>query len=185
MSLALVATLLALGAAPAPPDPHSFGNPQAVRPKHLSLDLTLSFEGRVASGSCELQLEYLDREAASHLDLDSEDLRVARVVDPATGRDLPFVLEPAVTPLGQRLRITLPSPRPERVRVAYETSPSASALQWLEPRQTRSGKMPFLFTQGQAIHARSWIPSVDSPGVRTTYDAVVRVPRGMTVVMSA
>jgi leukotriene-A4 hydrolase len=172
-------------AASAGADPHSFGNPEAVRPRHLSLDLTLSFSRKVASGSCELQLEYLDREAASHLDLDSEDLRIARILDPSTGKELPFVVEPAVKLLGERVRITLPSPRPERVRVDYETAPSASALQWLEPRQTTSGKLPFLFTQGEAIHARSWIPTMDSPGVRVTYDAVVHVPPGMNVVMSA
>jgi leukotriene-A4 hydrolase len=182
MSALLLSLLLAT---PVAADPHSFGNPEAVRPTHLSLDLTLSFTRRVASGWCELQLEYLDRNAASHLDLDSEDLHIARITDPSTGKELPFVVEHPVKLLGERVRITLPSPRPESVRVDYETSPSASALQWLEPRQTTSGKMPFLFTQGEAIHARSWIPTMDSPGVRVTYDAVVHAPPGMNVVMSA
>ena len=181
------AALFALSvAAPATgPDPHSFGNPQAVRPKHLSLDLTLHFEERIVRGACELELEYAEGQAATYLDLDSEGLKVEKVLDPQSGRELPFMLEPAAPPLGQRLRITLLPGKPRRVRVVYETSPSAGALQWLEPRQTTSGKMPFLFTQGQAIHARSWIPTMDSPGVRSTYDAVVHVPAGMNVVMSA
>jgi len=179
----LLGALLAL--AVAAPDPHSLGNPQAVRPRHLSLDLTLRFEEKAVGGACELELEYVDPEAATHLDLDTENLRVEKVLDPATGKALPFVVEPPARSLGQRLRIALLPDRPRRVRVAYQTSPSASALQWLEPRQTTSGRMPFLFTQGQAIHARSWIPTMDSPGVRATYDAVVRVPAGMRVVMSA
>ena len=103
----------------------------------------------------------------------------------AGGRPLAFLLEPAVPNLGQRLRITLPAPPPAKVAIRYRTSPEASALQWLGPRQTTSGRMPFLFTQSQAIHARSWIPLVDSPGVRLTYDAVIRAPKGMHVVMSA
>ena len=183
----LLGALLGLALATSGPaaDPHSFGNPQVVRPRHLDLDLTLDFAARVVRGSCVLELDYLDREGASHLDLDSENLKLERVVDPASGRELPFVLGPSEPPLGQRLRITLPTPRPDRVRVVYETSPSASALQWLEPRQTTSGKRPFLFTQGQAIHARSWIPTMDSPGVRATYAAVVHAPPGTLVVMSA
>ena len=48
-----------------------------------------------------------------------------------------------------------------------------------------SGKQPFLFTQSQSIHARSWVPCMDSPGVRLTYEAVVRVPVGATAVMAA
>jgi aminopeptidase N len=71
------------------------------------------------------------------------------------------------------------------VIVEYRTGPEAAALQWLEPAQTTSGRLPFLFTQSEAIHARSWIPCIDSPGARVTYDATVHVPPGMTAVMSA
>ena len=120
---------------------------------------------------------------ARHLDLDTRGLTIESVT--AGGRPLAFMLEPAVPNLGQRLRITLPAPPPAKVAIRYRTSPDATALQWLGPRQTTSGRMPFLFTQSQAIHARSWIPIVDSPGVRVTYDAVIHAPKGMQVVMSA
>jgi aminopeptidase N len=176
---------LALLLAGAGADVHSLGNPEAVRPTHLALDLTLRFESRTIAGAAELTLEDAARPPAPHLDLDTRDLKVARVSDAATGRALEFALGEPVPHLGRRLRVTLGSPRPRRVRIEYETSPGASALQWLEPRQTTSGRMPFLFTQSQAIHARSWIPCMDSPAVRTTYEAVVRAPAGMTAVMSA
>jgi leukotriene-A4 hydrolase len=176
--------LLTLAAAAPATDVHSLGNPAEVRTTHLSLDLRLRFEDKTIAGTTGLTLSY-PKGPADHLDLDTRDLKIKKVTALPSGRDLPFTLQPPVPHLGQRLRITLPRPAPRRVRVEYETSPQASALQWLEPRQTTSGKLPFLFTQSQAIHARSWIPCQDSPGVRVTYDAVVRAPAGMTVVMSA
>lgn len=166
-------------------DPHSLANPEAVRPTHLALDLTVDFEARRVRGSVEITLEYAKDADTRVLALDSQDLEIARVTDPKTGAALPFALDPAVPVLGRRLRITLPEPRPERVRIDYQTGPSAGALQWLEARQTTSGKLPFLFTQSESIYARSWIPCADTPGVRVTYDAVVHVPSGMTAVMSA
>jgi leukotriene-A4 hydrolase len=165
-------------------DVHSLGNPDVVRPRHVSLDLALDFEHKVVTGAATLDLSYPAGAAkATHLDLDTRGLVIDSVA--AGARPLKFALQPPVEHLGQRLRITLPAPPPKAVTVTYRTSPDASALQWLEPRQTTSGRMPFLFTQSQAIHARSWIPIVDSPGVRVTYDAVVHAPKGMRVVMSA
>jgi leukotriene-A4 hydrolase len=178
LSLILAAALPAV-------DAHSLANPQMVRPTHLALDLTVRFEDKTLRGRADLSVEYPQGEAgASTLDLDTRDLTVESVTN-AAGKPLAFALEPPVKLLGQRLRITLPEPRPKQVRVAYRTSPKATALQWLDPRQTTSGKQPFLFTQSQSIHARSWVPCMDSPGVRLTYEAVVRVPVGATAVMAA
>jgi len=165
-------------------DVHSLGNPAIARPTHVSLDLALDFDRKVVTGSASLDLDYPGGpDKARHLDLDTRGLTIESVT--AGRRAVAFLLEPAVPNLGQRLRITLPLPPPRRVTIRYRTGPESSALQWLGPKQTTSGRMPFLFTQSQAIHARSWIPIADSPGVRVTYDAIVRVPKGMRVVMSA
>ena len=176
--MVILALLLAVA------DVHSLGNPDVARPTHVSLDLSLDFGKKVVSGTAALDLSYPGGPAAArHLDLDTRGLVIESVT--AGGRPLAHALEPAVPNLGQRLRITLPAPPPARLEIRYRTGPDASALQWLTPQQTTSGKMPFLFTQSQAIHARSWMPITDSPGVRVTYDAVVRAPKGMEVVMSA
>ena len=177
--------LLAAAATTTPArDVHSFGNPDEVRPTHIALDLALDFPRKVITGAATLTLSYPSTAPVKELRLDTRDLTIQGVTAEG-GAALPFALGAAVPFLGQPLVITLPAPPPRQVRIAYVTSPQASALQWLEPRQTTSGKLPFLLTQSEAIHARSWIPCMDSPGVRVTYEAVVRVPPGITAVMSA
>src|SRR3546814_7861746 len=64
-------------------------------------------------------------------------------------------------------------------------SPEAAALQWLDPMQTAGKEYPYLFTQSQAILARSWIPCQDSPGIRFSYSAKVQVPKDLIALMSA
>src|SRR5688572_4273669 len=165
-------------------DIHSFGNPAAERVTHASLDLTLDFAARSAYGTVELALTRTDRTAP--LVLDTYELAIEAVTS-AAGTNLTWRLgEPAAgaerfgRPLTIRLRHS-----DERVRIRYRTSPAAEAMQWLQPAQTAGGRQPFLFTQGQSILTRSWIPLQDSPGVRITYDARVRCPGELTVVMSA
>ena len=178
--------VLVLAAALPAPDAHSLANPAVVRPTHVALDLTVGFADKTIRGEALLTLEYPQgEEKADHLDLDTRELRIEEVTDETTHQPLTFTLEAPVKLLGQRLRIALPQRRPAQVRIAYRTVPEATALQWLEPRQTTSGKLPFLFTQSQSIHARSWVPCMDSPGVRLTYEAVIRVPSGTTAVMAA
>jgi len=86
--------------------------------------------------------------------------------------------------LGSRLRITL-SLGARAVTISYTTSPHASALQWLSAAQTAGGKQPFLFSQCQAIHARSVVPLQDTPRVRVTYTAQLTVPVQLRGLMAA
>src|SRR5690606_12957248 len=94
----------------------------------------------------------------------------------AVGASDPILGEPLVVHLAAGV---------DTIVIDYETAPDAAAVQWLTPEQTSGGRLPFLFTQGQAILTRTWVPTQDSPGSRQTYEAVVRVPRGMRSVMSA
>jgi leukotriene-A4 hydrolase len=164
-----------------PVDEHSFSEPQRVRVTHVALDLELDFDARRASGSATLALERSDRSAP--LVLDTQGLEIQRVLG-GDGGERRFELGQGRAGFGAPLSIALEA-ADEQVSVHYRTAPDAAAMQWLAPEQTAGGAQPFLFTQGQAVLTRTWIPLQDSPGVRVTYEARVRAPRDLTVVMSA
>jgi leukotriene-A4 hydrolase len=166
-------------------DYHSYANPRDVRVRHVALDLDVLFPEKVLRGSATLTLDRVNGDKP--LILDSRDLKLSRVdasSDGNTWSPASFQVGSADRILGSPLTITLPA-KASQVRIFYETVPSASGLQWLSPEQTAGKKHPFLFTQSEAIHARSWIPSQDSPGVRVTYSAKIHVPKGLRAVMSA
>ena len=59
------------------------------------------------------------------------------------------------------------------LKIFYSTTPKCTALQWLPAEQTLGKKHAYLFSQCQAIHARSLVPCQDTPGVKMTYSAKV------------
>jgi len=157
-------------------DIHSWSRPDRIRVRHLEMDLDVRFDRKILAGSVTL---HLDRTEGDELVLDTRGLTV-HSVENAAG----FSLGTADANLGAPLSIRL-EPGASWVRVHYQTSPGASGLQWLDAAQTAGKRHPFLYTQSQAIHARSWIPLQDTPGVRVTFRATVRVPRGLCIVMGA
>ncbi len=167
-------------------DPNSYAQPDQVRVTHLDLDLKIDFAHQRLDGQATLKLDWQDPQAPS-LVLDTRDLEIARVEAlAADGRTTPlkYALAPRDKQLGSKLTIDAPE-HPGQVRIAYTTSPSASGLQWLTPAQTADKQAPFMFSQSESIHARSWAPLQDSPAIRFTYTAHVTAPENIRVVMSA
>ena len=162
-------------------DPHSYARPEEARVTNVALDLTADFTARRLAGRASLTLERAPSSEA--VVLDTRDLTIRAVTDDQ-GRQLPFSLGRHDPILGRALEIVLP-PGPTRIDVSYETAPDAAALQWLTPEQTAGRRHPFLFSQGQAILTRTWIPTQDSPGIRQTWSARIVVPHGLLAVMSA
>lgn len=167
-------------------DIHSYSNPELVRVRHLNLDLTVVFEQQTIQGTAVLTIEQFGRDA-KQLILDSRALQIDETEVSPDGvkyQEARFSIGRSDKILGAPLRIDI-APNTKFVRIRYSTDPTATALQWLMPEQTAGKTHPFLYTQSQAIHARSWIPLQDSPGVRVTYEARVHVPRGLKAVMGA
>jgi len=165
-------------------DRYSHSEPDLVCVKHLDLDLTVLFDQRILTGTVDLTL---DRWFCGDLVLDTRNLTIHSAeysVDRQEFRQAPFELGNYNPILGAALRIRIPK-KSIVVRVRYSTTPEASGLQWLEPTQTAGGQQPFLYTQSEATHARSWIPLQDTPRVRATYNAFIRRPKNLRALMSA
>ena len=162
-------------------DPHSYARPAEARVTHVALDLRADFSRRVLEGTATLTVAAAG--GARQVVLDTRGLEITGVAD-AHGAALDYTHGPDEPILGRALAVDLPADRTTIV-VAYSTSARADALQWLSPAQTAGGVHPYLFSQGQAILTRTWIPTQDSPGIRQTYTARIVVPTPLRAVMSA
>ena len=160
---------------------HSYARPLEARVTHVSLDLGVDFEAKRLSGQAALDI--VRRPGASEIVLDDKGLEIQSITD-AAGAPLQYSVGAADPQLGAPLRIAL-RPDTSRILIRYTSAPDAGALQWLNAQQTAGKQHPYLLSQGQAIENRTWIPTQDSPGIRQTWDATIRVPAPLTAVMSA
>lgn len=162
--------------------PHSCARPDQIAIAHLHLDLKVDFESQKLAGSATMKLDR--RTATSNLYLDTNGLKIFKVQSQPDGKELKWSLSEHEPNLGSSLSIELVDGVDE-VTVYYESQPGAEAVQWLTPEQTTDKEYPFLFTQSQAILARTWVPCQDTPAVRMTYSAKIQVPPELLAVMSA
>ena len=175
------APILAASPAQLPRDVHSFARPEIARVTHVDLDLRADFAGKRMTGTAAMNIHRAP--GATEIVLDTRDLTIRQVTDGA-GRPLTYNLGQGSGVRGRPLTVELPEGT-RRIIVHYATAPGAAALQWLSPEQTAGKRHPYLFSQGQAILTRSWIPTQDSPGIRQTYSARIVVPENLRAVMSA
>lgn len=162
-------------------DPHSYAVPSKAIVKHLSWKSTVDFSTKTISATAIWDIE--TQPATTEIIFDTKDLDIKSVT---LNDDTPteFKIGQPDPILGSKLTVSV-KPDTKKVSIEYKTNPTAEALQWLEAQQTADKKHPFLFTQSQAILARSWIPCQDSPGIKFTYDAEVSVPENLLALMSA
>lgn len=166
-------------------DSHSYARPADARVGHVDLDLKADFGAKILSGTA--TLDVTGRPGVDEVILDVRMLDIRAVTD-ASGQPLAFSLGTNDPIKGQALSIKLPvftGSEVQKVTITYATRSEASALQWLTPEQTAGKRLPFMFSQGQAILTRTWIPTQDSPGIRQTYTARIEAPADQTVVMAA
>ena len=169
-------------------DYFTFANTEQFVTEHLALDLDVDFDAEELRGSALQTMRRLDA-AATEIVLDTRDLTIASAVIVTADSSAPveFRLGDTDETLGTPLYITVPVDTSEQFDLVleYKTSPKSTALQWLPPELTAGGKHAMMFSQSQAIHARSWVPVQDTPAIRVTYEATIRTPKSMLAVMSA
>ena len=161
-------------------DIHSYARPLEARVTHVALDLGVDFATKRVGGSATLDIDA--RPGAKTIILDDKGLEIARITT-ADGKPLAYKVGAIDEKLGAPLEVAIGDAR--RIVISYKSAPDAGALQWLTPEQTAGKEQPYLFSQGQAIENRSWIPTQDSPGIRQTWEARISVPKPLTAVMSA
>ncbi len=162
-------------------DIHSYAKPLEARVTHLALDLTVDFDAKRIGGLAALDIDR--KPDAKEIILDDKGLEIQSITD-AAGQPLDYKVGASDTNLGAPLAIAL-RPDTNRILIRYRSAPDAGALQWLTPEQTAGKQHPYLFSQGQAIENRTWIPTQDSPGIRQSWEATIRVPAPLTAVMSS
>jgi len=167
-------------------DKFTYANYDAVQVTHLDLDLDVKFDAKVLDGMATLSFKRLDP-AATTLVLDTKDLLIKAVATATSDEDwtpADYTLADADKMMGSKLTVNI-GEKDKHVRISYRTSPEAEGLQWLSPAQTAGKKKPYLFSQAQALNARTMTPVQDTPAVRHTYSATLRVPDGIVPLMSA
>ena len=161
-------------------DPHSYAEPWRVKTDSLHLELMVDFDNKLIRGRAVHFISEVTQQDTFTLDTEALDIESVEVdgelVEFSRGKNDPILGTPLYIPVKNGSR---------EVSIQYSTTKGSKALLWVPPHQTAGGEHPFLFTQGQAILTRSWIPCQDSPGIRFPYSADVTVPSGLMAIMSA
>jgi leukotriene-A4 hydrolase len=147
--------------------------------KHIDFRISVDFSTRTLDIEAKYQLQE-PVQGSLYLDSFKIDLKQART----NGRELKWEFDTQDDVLGERLHLK-GLDGDSSFTLVFCTSPEARALQWLNASQTAGGNFPFLYSQCQAIHARSIFPCQDTPSVRFTYSAEVEVPQGLVAAMAA
>ncbi len=163
-------------------DTHTFSEPEKAVVTHLDLDIVVDFSNRILSGKASWTID--NKSKGNAIVFDQNGLEITKVTLGNDDTPTEFESGDPVEFHGRPLKIAI-APNTTRVNIYYKTTQDAVALQWLAPEQTADKKHPFLFSQGQSIWTRTWVPCQDSPAIRFTYDAKVTVPQNLMAVMSA
>lgn len=163
-------------------DEHSYSKPELAVVKHLDLDIKVDFDTQTISGKASWQIDNISK--GNEIIFDENTLNITKVTLGDDEKETKFELGAATEFHGKPLHITI-EPNTTKVNIYYNTTKDGVALQWLKPEQTADKKKPFVFSQGESVWSRTWIPCQDSPGIRFTYNAKVTVPKDLLAVMSA
>jgi leukotriene-A4 hydrolase len=132
-------------------DPNSVANSDEIKILNLDLNLKVDFDSKTLSGFVEIKCKKLKNTNLIHLDI--RKLKIEKVQ--SNQKELKFEIK-SENEFGSDLQIDISSLEENfEISVFYQTTPEGEAIQWLTPEQTLGKKYPYLFSQCQAIHART------------------------------
>lgn len=144
-------------------------------PSDLRFDV--NFDKKVVTGSVTYNLEVVNE--TSQVVLDSSFLDITFVKVDGTSVTS-FKVLPRSEPLGSAIEIELPSKVSPGAKLTLEvgssTTDKCTALQFIDKEATDGKKAPYLFSQCQAIHARSLFACFDTPAFKSPYTMQVTSP---------
>lgn len=159
-------------------DPSTSANYDKWVTKHTTAQFKIDFENKCLRGLVTLELESQTDKESTEIVLDSSFVSVASVK--VNSADSKWEIKDRTEPNGSPVHISIPAGAGKghvvKVDMAVSTTDKCTALQWLTPVQTSNGKAPFVFSQAQAIHARSLFPCQDTPDVKSTYTFKITSP---------
>ncbi|EON68246.1 leukotriene A-4 hydrolase [Coniosporium apollinis CBS 100218] len=161
-----------------PRDPNTLSNYNNFVTKHTIANFEINFEKRVLEGNVELSLESITEGEIDRIVLDTSHLDIKEVK--IGGKTAKWGLASRFEPYGSPLTVTLDGGVAKgkcvQLDITLSTTEKCTALQWLTPAQTSNKKHPYMFSQCQAIHARSIFPCQDTPDVKSTFAFNLRSP---------
>ncbi|KAL8972791.1 MAG: hypothetical protein Q9183_000355 [Haloplaca sp. 2 TL-2023] len=162
-----------------PRDPNTLSNYNNFLTTHTTAKLDIDFEKKRLVGNVVLKLKSISDAETKDILLDTSYLDIEHIK--IKGQTLSgWQLLPRFEPYGSPLKISLEEEVEKdqsfEIDIDIQTTDRCTALQWLTPAQTSNKKHPYMFSQCQAIHARSLFPCQDTPDVKSTFDISIRSP---------
>lgn len=165
-------------------DSHSYSNVDQIRTKHLDLELDVNFENKTIYGVARHTMERLTETDTAIFDINGPEIQKVTLGTGKNEKETDFIIGPKKAFIGQPLSVKI-QPDTKVINIYYKTTDDAGALDWLDPQLTEGKKHPYLYTQGEAVLTRTWIPVQGTPSNRITYSADVTVPKELMALMSA
>ena len=163
---------------------HSYSNVNKVKTVHLHLELDVNFESNVIYGVARHDIKQLKKVDTMILDVKNLDIQKITLGEKGQEVETNYLLGQTDELLGQPLFVRIDT-KTTKVNIYYKTTQKTEAIDWLPEALTQGKQHPFMYTQGEAILTRSWIPIQDIPSNRITYSADIKVPNNLIALMSA
>src|ERR1044072_309843 len=165
-------------------DAHSFSNTDEIRTKHIDLELDVNFENKTIYGVARHTMERITDTDTAIFDINGPEIQKITLGEKGHEKETDFIIGTKKDFIGQPLSVKI-NKDTKYINIYYKTTEDAGALDWLDPSLTAGKEHPYLYTQGQAILTRTWIPVQGTPANRITYTADVTVPKDLMALMSA